>query len=72
MLDIDFFDELISFMNKLKEIGWSDDSIQHFREIACFGTIWECEIPPPIRNRGDFYEWLKTRARWRKWWNARK
>lgn len=65
MLECDYELEMIKFKKKLLIAGYSGERIQHFEQLACFGTIYEAELPPPIKNRGDYWEWLKIAPRCR-------
>lgn len=62
MLDVDYEEEMCRFRRKLKKFGYDNESVTHFVEYACFGNRWEQEIEPPIKNRGNYWEWLKIRS----------
>lgn len=63
MLDIDMDTEMSNFRKKLREFGYDVDIIHHLTQLACFGTIYEAELPHPIRNRGDYWEWMRLKPR---------
>lgn len=63
MLDIDYELEMFKFRKELKNFGYDKDRIQQFVQLACFGSIYESEMPPPIKNRGDYWEYLKLKSR---------
>ena len=63
MLSCDYELEMFKFKKKLVGEGYSDERVHQFVQLACFGTIYEGEIPPPIKNRGDYWEFLKIKSR---------
>ncbi|MEK0367599.1 MAG: hypothetical protein QQN45_06675 [Nitrosopumilus sp.] len=65
LLDMDYELEMLKFKRQLFAVGYNHERIQQMLQLACFGTIYEAEIPPPIKNRGDYWEYLKNKSRTR-------
>lgn len=63
---VDYNNEMLKFIQELKEFGWGDDEVRGFIEKAGYGTFYEKLIEPPLPSLGDRKEFEKNKARWRK------
>jgi hypothetical protein len=63
LLNGDYEEKMCKFKVRLQASGYSEERVVQFIHLACFGTIWEAELPPPIKNRGDYFEWMKIAPR---------
>ena len=62
----DYDAEMVKFIQKLKEHGWSQEEIDKVIEKAGYGTFWEERIDPVLPSLGDQREYQRNRARWKK------
>lgn len=62
--------ELLTFIKQLKGAGWGKQQIDRFITLASYNTVYENAVnvfgerivPVPIKNRGDWKEWLKIKS----------
>jgi len=62
LLDIDWEKELILFKKKLEKVGWGTEQIEWMEQIACSKSIYLRDLPPVIRNKGNWRRWLVTKS----------
>ena len=63
LLELDAMEEIIGFKKKLHEFGWCDKEIDAMETAAYSRTIWEKNLPHTIRNRGNWFVYLKNKWR---------
>ena len=65
MLEMDYEAELVKFQKELVNFGWSLDNVVMMLQRACFGTIYEAELPHMPKERGDWYEYQRNQYKYR-------
>lgn len=63
---LDYDAEMFKFIKMLREHGWAKSLIDAFVRRAGQGTFYETLIDSPIPNAGDFREYRRNKARWKK------
>jgi len=65
MLVIDWEEEINRFKKKLVKAGWGEEQINGMMQTACSQSMHLRDLPPTIRNRGNWRMWLDNKARTR-------
>ena len=65
MLNMDVWEELLHFRKLCIEAGWSEKNLMKMEQRAYGYSMYEQDLPRLIREKGNWFDYLKDRHRWK-------